>query len=191
LSTSKFIGVEDFPTQVIWRKEAPTKINCFCWKVFFKKIATVDNLQRKGIALANRCVMRLKCSESVDHLLLHCEFVTSIWNHLSSTLSFHGPRLGEVRSFFTDWKGLNCDPAFERVKNVLLHALFWSVWTERNSRIFAEKFGSVSDIQHRLWGMIFLWIKVACTLSAAKISALRYRVFENGQGLASVAFLSR
>ncbi|CAN1303199.1 Putative ribonuclease H protein At1g65750 [Linum perenne] len=50
LIAEKFKGCATFPAKVVWQSAVPTKVSCFCWKVFFSKIATVDNLQRKGFA---------------------------------------------------------------------------------------------------------------------------------------------
>ncbi|CAN1761417.1 hypothetical protein LINPERHAP1_LOCUS7899, partial [Linum perenne] len=138
LLKNKFQGVEDFPDKEIWRSEIPSKVGCFCWKVLFKKIATIDNLQRRGFELVNRCVLCYSNLESVDHIFLHFNFAAKIWGEISSALSLHGPRPFDVKGLFAAWKGMNCDPTFGRVKGVTLHAFFWFIWKERNGRIFSD-----------------------------------------------------
>ncbi|CAN1780369.1 hypothetical protein LINPERHAP1_LOCUS15070 [Linum perenne] len=40
------------------------------------RIATLDNLQRRGFALPNWCVLCERMEESVDHLFLQCTFAS-------------------------------------------------------------------------------------------------------------------
>ncbi|CAN1269770.1 hypothetical protein LINPERPRIM_LOCUS13704 [Linum perenne] len=63
-----FPGDRSFPHSLIWRKGVPTKIQGFCWLTFHGKIASLDNLQRRGFLLANRCVLCCRCSETIDQL---------------------------------------------------------------------------------------------------------------------------
>ena len=42
------------------------------WKLFFGKILTLDQLQKRGFSLANRCYMCHENDEIVEHLILHC-----------------------------------------------------------------------------------------------------------------------
>ncbi|CAN1331972.1 hypothetical protein LINPERPRIM_LOCUS35546 [Linum perenne] len=55
LMVKRFKGCSHFPWKVIWCSKIPQKVNGFCWRVFHRKIATLDNLQRRGLVLANRC----------------------------------------------------------------------------------------------------------------------------------------
>ncbi|CAN0904416.1 hypothetical protein LINGRAHAP2_LOCUS23081, partial [Linum grandiflorum] len=106
LSYQKFIGNPSFPSDSIWIAPIPSKIQCFCWQVFLKKIATVDNLQRRGIPLVNRCVLCGCAAESVNHIFIKCKFSSKVWNKVSSVLSFRGPFLPDVVGFISGWKGM-------------------------------------------------------------------------------------
>ncbi|CAN1121444.1 Putative ribonuclease H protein At1g65750, partial [Linum perenne] len=120
LSKDRFQGSLECPHHTIWAKGVPPKIQSFCWMVWHKKIASVDNLQRRGMTLVNRCAMCEKNLESVDHLFIHCEFAVAVWNRVSSILSLFGPRNEDVRGLFAAWKGMNCIPIFENVVGVVL-----------------------------------------------------------------------
>ncbi|CAN1277182.1 Putative ribonuclease H protein At1g65750, partial [Linum perenne] len=93
-----------FPHDVIWTKTAPTKVQAFPWMVYHKKLATVDNLQRRGIPLVNRCPLCLVWLESVDHLLWQCSFAMEVWQWISSALSVYGPLSFDVRGLIAGWK---------------------------------------------------------------------------------------
>ncbi|CAN1257445.1 Transposon TX1 uncharacterized 149 kDa protein [Linum perenne] len=131
LTLDKFPGDPSFPMHSIWLAGVPSKVQAFCWMVFHSKIASLDNLQKRGFHLANRCVLCCKDEESVNHLFLRCEFAMSIWNRISSALSIFGPRANCVSNAFLEWKGMNCFPSFQGGSGFVLHAFLWFIWLER------------------------------------------------------------
>ncbi|CAN1821012.1 Putative ribonuclease H protein At1g65750, partial [Linum perenne] len=162
LVAERFPGLASFPQEVIWKKGVPTKIQAFCWMVRHSKIASLDNLQRRGFQLANRCVLCSANLESIDHLFLRYEFTMRVWNRISSALSIFGPRGENVNSVFVEWKFMNCSQILNGGSRFVLHAFLWFIWLERNNRIFNDK--SSEDIQvfyrwmvaANLWGMDYL-----------------------------------
>ncbi|CAN1274793.1 hypothetical protein LINPERPRIM_LOCUS15521, partial [Linum perenne] len=122
----------------------------FSCSVFHKKIATVDNLQRRGFSLANKCVLCCSAHESVNHIFIQCAFASEIWKKLSSTLSIYGPRHSDVRDFISEWKGLNCVSEFTPALKMLMHSTFWLIWKERNNRIFDDSASSASTTLRKI-----------------------------------------
>ena len=43
------------------------------------KVLTLDQVQKRGWALANRCYLCQVHEESIDHLILHCEKTRELW----------------------------------------------------------------------------------------------------------------
>ena len=62
----------------------PSKVAFFAWEASWEKVLTLDQLQRKGHFLENRCFLCLSEVETVDHLLLHCVKTRVLWNLLFS-----------------------------------------------------------------------------------------------------------
>ncbi|KAJ4763730.1 Ribonuclease H-like superfamily protein [Rhynchospora pubera] len=58
----------------IWSFKMPPRFQIFIWRMLQNKIATLDNLQRRGWSLPNRCVLCYCNSESTTHLFSHCRF---------------------------------------------------------------------------------------------------------------------
>ena len=56
----------------------------FAWEASWGKILTLEQLQRRGYSLANRCFLCLSEVETVDLLLLHCVKTRALWNLLFS-----------------------------------------------------------------------------------------------------------
>ena len=61
-----------FPSGLIWNENVQPKISCFAWEATWGKALTLDMVQKRGWALANRCFLCLENEETIDHLLLHC-----------------------------------------------------------------------------------------------------------------------
>ena len=61
-----------FPSRLVWNPWVPTKVGFFAWEASLGKVLTLDQLKKRGRALANRCFLCGKGEVAVDHLLLHC-----------------------------------------------------------------------------------------------------------------------
>ena len=48
------------------------KVSFFSWEACSRKVLTLDQLQRRGWKLVNRCALCKEEVESIDHILLHC-----------------------------------------------------------------------------------------------------------------------
>ena len=73
-----------FPSGSIWRASVSPKVTFFTWEASWEKVLTLDQLQRKGHFLENRCFLCLSEVETVDHLLLHCVKTRVLWSLLFS-----------------------------------------------------------------------------------------------------------
>ncbi|CAN0927093.1 Putative ribonuclease H protein At1g65750, partial [Linum grandiflorum] len=180
LSDQVFRGIGDFPSDVIWVHFVPSKIQCFIWMVYNKKIATIDNLQRRGFHLAGRCALCFNHSESVNHIFLEYEYTRQIWSRLNSALSIYGPFHNDVVGFFSAWKCMNCLPCFQIVMKCIVHALCWSVWLERNHRMFRDDFHSPLQTFSKIIWMVGNWLVSWSLMSRDMVSSWFRAVFDNG-----------
>ena len=67
------VSLASFPSKIIWNSCVQLKISFFAWEASWGRVLTLDRLQKRGWALANRCFLCQTCGESIDHLFLHCE----------------------------------------------------------------------------------------------------------------------
>ena len=56
----------------VWNSIVPPKIGFFAWEASSRKVLTLDQLKRRGRALANRCFLCEEDEETIEHLLIHC-----------------------------------------------------------------------------------------------------------------------
>ncbi|CAN1839418.1 hypothetical protein LINPERHAP1_LOCUS35747 [Linum perenne] len=157
LTFQTFRGVIGFPVDTIWCKSIPSKVCGFLWQVTHGRILTIDNLRRRGFQFPNRCIMCESEEESIWHLFFDCRFVRQIWILLSSRLSLFGPIPGSVAGVVAAWKGLNWEKDLEVCGRLLMHAVLWCVWKERNSRTFRDKHESWERVLGRVGRMTVEW----------------------------------
>ena len=50
----------------------PTKVGFFAWEVWWGKILTMNQLQKRGFSLASRSPLCKEAKEAMEHLLIHC-----------------------------------------------------------------------------------------------------------------------
>ena len=104
-----------FPSGSIWRSSAPSKMAFFTWEASWGKVLTLDQLQRRGHFLANRCFLCLSEVETVDHLLLHCAKTRVLWNLLFSLFGVSWILSCSVKETLLGWHGLFVGKARKKV----------------------------------------------------------------------------
>ena len=132
-----------FPWKIIWGAKAPRRISFFTWTTARGKILTCDNLMRRGHVLAGWCCLCKNHWETGDHLLLHCEFVAALWGFVFSMFGIQWVLPAKVLDMLSGWHNW-----FGRRSSVIWNlaplCVMWSLWQERNRRIFEDKEKSVS-----------------------------------------------
>ncbi|CAN0845480.1 Putative ribonuclease H protein At1g65750, partial [Linum grandiflorum] len=180
LAEQQFPGTPSFPHDIVWFAPIPSKIQCFCWQVFLKKIATIDNFQRRGFHLENKCVLCGKAVETVDHIFIVCSFSYKVWCLIVSTLSIHGPNLFDVIGLISSWKGMNCTSQFRFATTAVLHSFFWYIWKERNNRIFRNSSPSTKYLSRKILLAVGNWMFVSGRFSDRILAEWNHLVFDNG-----------
>jgi hypothetical protein len=148
----------------IWNTDAPLKCKMFSWLAALGRCHTADCLRRKRMPHNAACVMCLGEPETAIHLLANCTAIRRIWAkvlraaRLPSNLapSEETTQLQEwLYSTTTSLGGSG------RHWGSLVQLTWWTIWKERNSRIFQNRTSSISEITGRIFEEARCWSNAA------------------------------
>ena len=117
-------------------KTAPWKLLWnIAWEVWWEKILTTEHLKKRGFQLASRCPLCGKAEENLNHLLIHCPSVWSLWEGLIYVPGLRWVWPFTVKDLFF-WTSF---PVRKKIKNLWIAAplcLIWAIWKKRNRIVF-------------------------------------------------------
>lgn len=172
-SCKSFFGIINHGPQVpffqefisVWKFSAPHRVKVFSWLLVQGRLNTSDMIQRRNphIALSpSWCSLCRKDYENIDHLMLHCEVATKLWNLLCSQTGILWATPRECKSLFIEaGGGLRSSGKAKVLWKAMVLSLTWSIWKERNARIFEEKDSNVQDIFENAKYNSSLWAATA------------------------------
>jgi hypothetical protein len=126
-----FRGVTPMYIPAVWVIRVPPKIQLFLWLLAHNKLATVDNLNRKGMHKPEECVF---CSEkeSIGHLFFECAVATTVWDYVCE---FLGVEIGsDFISVASRW--ISKQKCY--VINIISTAVLRGLWLIRNDFVFKK-----------------------------------------------------
>jgi hypothetical protein len=146
----------NFPWKSVWRSKAPRRVCFFVWSAAWNKILTYDNLMGRGYTLTNWCCMCRCEGESVDHLLIHFHVANVLWHYVFSSFGILCVLPRSVFDLLDGWWNLLGKHTSE-IWNMVPLCLMWTLWKERNSRIFEDKERSARQLLDCFSISLFHW----------------------------------
>ncbi|XP_057249213.1 uncharacterized protein LOC130590681 [Beta vulgaris subsp. vulgaris] len=145
----------------LWKGLVPFRIEVFLWLVLLERINTKMKLATHNIIPMSdaSCSFCRENPEDVTHLFLLCPFAQSIWNWWCSlwNLSWVWPR--SVKMAFEQWIYPSKNKFFRKVWLASFQVILWSLWKERNARVFSNSFSSSQEVQILILLRLCWWIK--------------------------------
>ena len=98
-------------------------------------------LGRVGISFL--CIVEWYClckssGESMDHLLLHCDFVQALWSLIFCLFGLNWVMLAQVVDLMACWMGVFRKSWVAGIWGLIPSCIMWLIWRERNRRLFED-----------------------------------------------------
>lgn len=122
------------------------------WLTVFGMLSTYDLLQKRCMNVflsPNWCVM-CRCSLDLNHLLVHCLFTRSVWNKVLDELGLQWVTPPSTSDLLMINLGGRINKNGGGLWGVIVPVVFWSIWLERNNRIFEQSTESLTEVWDRI-----------------------------------------
>ncbi|RVX21022.1 hypothetical protein VitviT2T_011245 [Vitis vinifera] len=149
-----------FPSRSIWVTRVPTKVCFFAWEATWRRVLTLDRLQRRGLQLPNR---RFLCGceeESVNHILIHCTVVRVLWDIVFGLVDVKWVFPKTVKDVLVSWRGSFVGKKRKKIWEATPLCIFWTVWKERNRIAFREGVLNVQKLKNIFVCNLWSWAKL-------------------------------
>ncbi|KAL5703068.1 hypothetical protein ACHQM5_028204 [Ranunculus cassubicifolius] len=151
----KQLGIFNFPDRRVWLNELPTKVSFFVWSLLRLAVLTQDKLQRRGFALANRCVFCKENEESALHLFFQCRKTKKIWSYFYASFGLVFDSSLSIFQYINKECTMPLSVEGAKYWSWLFHGIVWVIWLERNLRIFeglkSKKSSLIDKVKRLLW----------------------------------------
>jgi hypothetical protein len=136
----------------------PLKCRLHAWLAAHYRVPTVDNLQSFGMHIAeNRCALCGQDQETINHLFLLCTFTKQVWSYITHRLCL--PEIpSDIRTLWTSWRTISINYSCQESWDTIIIAACWTIWIERNRRVFEGKQSLVTEVTHRTLSLASLWV---------------------------------
>ena len=85
--------------RLCWNNSCLPKAGTFMWLAGNEKILSGDRMMKMGLLGPFRCCLCKKEEETVDHMLLNCEYSQEIWRFGLGKLGWQGPLLDTLKKW--------------------------------------------------------------------------------------------
>ena len=173
---AQFLGMVNSPMeQMVWKAWAPRKVKFFAWLALQDRIWTADRLDKRGWQNCGHCPLCGREQETGAHLFFKCRFTNRLWRLVIDKLSLDhmDPSSWHLEASVKEWwanmTGLGIPNRKAMASLTML--VSWTVWNERNARIFRHKNAPPPILVNNILTDARLWV----TAGAKKLGDILVR----------------
>lgn len=161
---------------LVWFGQGAPRWSFIEWLVVLGRLSTKDRLISWGMAVSPQCTLCMTVLESHSHLFFDCPFSSLIWRQLLVRNGISRPILPFSQEL--EWAVYNMNgKSFRDVLFKLsMAASIYTLWEERNMRIFQGKARDVDGVSLAIFNSIRAKVS---SWSAIKFSAMNRRLCED------------
>ncbi|XP_010673874.1 uncharacterized protein LOC104890179 [Beta vulgaris subsp. vulgaris] len=145
----------------IWKGLVPHRVEIFAWLSMLAKINTRSRLLQIGIITPENsfCVFCNSSIETPDHLLIHCHLPSMIWTWWLNMWNLSWTQPASLKEAFHQWRPAKGGPFFKKIWAAAFFVIIWTIWKERNARIFSNISSSSRELQDLVLLRLCWWLK--------------------------------
>nr|KAJ0226419.1 hypothetical protein LSAT_V11C100001990 [Lactuca sativa] len=122
-----------------WINSAPKKVVSFIWRAKQGRIPSADELQKRNIPVASSmCGICRNTVETTSHVLTSCPFVSNTINRVLNWCGVPTKQFSEVTEVIDFARSWGHCPKKKEMLTCILYSTLWSLWKERNDRVFRD-----------------------------------------------------
>ncbi|WVZ79026.1 hypothetical protein U9M48_026654 [Paspalum notatum var. saurae] len=152
-------GSQEFPGyELIWNSWMPLRVKIFLWLAFRRRLWTADRRRRHGLDARDTCFLCDSEQESIDHILVSCSFVRSIWVVALARCGVSAPPASDA-TLLSWWQNVRAAwPTTTRhASGTVVGLVSWCIWKERNKRCFENVKSTLAEVLLSIRALGELW----------------------------------
>ena len=139
------------------------KIKTFLWLLMRRKTLTWENLCKKGFKGPSKCPQCNQAEETMNHLFKTCEWANHLWRWMETIMQQTNRDRDSIRNTIMNWPSeYSNNLRINSIWKVLPGFITWTIWKERNRRIFQNEHRNIEHSQITLTQNIRQLILVKC-----------------------------
>ena len=122
----------------------------------------LDQLKRRGMTFANRCLLCEEDEETIDHMLIHCKRAKTLWNLFLSIVGASWVFLRLVLHTLLAWQRAAVGKKRKKIWMAEPLCMLWTLWYARNRLVFENEVTSVQRIKANFVANLWTWANLYC-----------------------------
>eukprot|EP00253_Pinus_taeda_P015289 PITA_15289 len=131
----------------IWDSSIWPKISTFLWLLCHKRVLTWDNPRKRNFIGPSICFNCKKGEETIEHLWYNYPLAYKLWQKINFRCQKETGENGDITATICNW---DPHPYQSKILNYMWKLIpgfvTWTIWKERNGRIFKNQFKSLDEI---------------------------------------------
>lgn len=148
-----------FPTTIwgtwIWAAFIPPRRSLTVWRAIYDRLPTLDNLRVTGFTGPSICIFCMSTGEALDHILVSCPFIRTIWSRLFDMFNVHLPDFYSFNELLLYTLSQRFSPQVMALWRLTIITFIWVIWKARNQWIFEGKVSTQQSMIHLLLRLVY------------------------------------
>ena len=143
----------------IWGTWAPMRCKLAAWLFIRGRVWTADRLAKRGLPHNDLCPFCNVSKEDAQHLFMGCAIVKILWSLMLGWARLQDPSLSHDLTLREWWHKFRTSlPGKKRGRlDSMIILTTWSIWRERNKRIFEKTIKPLNLLIEQLKSEAKLW----------------------------------